>query len=1334
MAINLSNVNISLRQFQEISSGKYNAGEVKLTSETEIDKVNNHVTMKFLNSTKISHMEVVAIKNAFVKALKSGGVNGDELNRIRQELGLSPMKPVDKTLHERSIKPLSRQQIREILDRNANAINEQLGNGTIRTSAQIHAGVSEQTLASRADDRNKANTELNTRRDVIENKAIYNLQSVLAGDVDFTSANDRKELLAMARRCLDAVLVDCNASPRDNFRPVIHWTSPGGTDLAFPTGLTEKALVRKLEDIIVRLAIDDRSPSRDKLAFRDEFKALATPEARVAWAANLMDDPAGARKARTVAVMIMHDRGIDDAATLSIVNKLKTADAIAFVANLVTGGMNLEGDELRRSAPVQTAMACADMELELTDLESAYIPALTVEEFNDQIATNMKMHPERLPATFLKLVSDAAFEVRSHFGAAGYPDDATPSMLTRGVRLSDMVGVGNPNAPRVTPEALRGAYIQEALGACAERALQEGVRTRLKDAGLNVKNPIRVANAMSAREPAIIQRMLAAPTPKEADDVLNDYKELMEKCAREQLACDSCQKSLPDRVRAALGEKLGVPAASLLGKGVLDIGKLRKQGLAFMDAIGNGTKEVASAAEIEAEYRKLVDNYVNERVEILSKIDKSDLPEEAKVEFKKTSLSIGSFKYLDIDAMVASVKEISTTNLTGFLADNAPKERIFEAMDDISTAVTNAMNEMFEAARKAGKDIGAEEKGDFIDAMIRMVVLSKPGLADLLAQFLSSPAMANENVYQLGVHHPAANFMAFKPVPGANAELASKLGTDAFPSFHTLALMEALREEGLGELTAAETLALFKPGQPTGGGLLKAAILNSDRDVTPTMLKNFARNAIRMCRQAIDSMLENKAAVEAAERSFLAGNGAASALAAGYHKSELPRLAKAFALYKVAMGVSDAAALSAVRDPASKVSRLMSYGGRFMESAEDFRAGLILMDRFAEWYANLADGARSEHPDTLSKVNASAGSTRPEAVKAYELFVFQDLAIRPDVNLNADPETLFGIEHNDVVNFFSRANGVSYIATFVKLPPAKRQVLFAAFKAIEPPRPENPDHSLTDVNDHAGYIARILRHYDEVAELMAAGNLDRTHLNQILTPDLDLPPDATSKQVREAIQARVYAKYANSFEKIMEVSTLMGYTGCTVTEALEAVETGKKPANLPDIASTTMRIENIDGTTNAGREMMLGDLCRPSNPSYVGGRQSILSDDENHFVVKIGGETIKCIRSGNPDVNAPIADKIENLCGKVHVEQANTVMRGLAQGAHLPLLSILPHHGISGGEHMPLTYTIAKNDETGAVTIRYSEPKGFPFKFSWETTVALDGTSTTTPVIVEPAA
>ena len=54
MPINFGNVNISLQQFQEISSGKYNAGEVKLTSETKIDKVNDHVTLKDKDGRPVS--------------------------------------------------------------------------------------------------------------------------------------------------------------------------------------------------------------------------------------------------------------------------------------------------------------------------------------------------------------------------------------------------------------------------------------------------------------------------------------------------------------------------------------------------------------------------------------------------------------------------------------------------------------------------------------------------------------------------------------------------------------------------------------------------------------------------------------------------------------------------------------------------------------------------------------------------------------------------------------------------------------------------------------------------------------------------------------------------------------------------------------------------------------------------------------------------------------------------------------------------------------------------------------------------------------------------------
>ena len=392
------------------------------------------------------------------------------------------------------------------------------------------------------------------------------------------------------------------------------------------------------------------------------------------------------------------------------------------------------------------------------------------------------------------------------------------------------------------------------------------------------------------------------------------------------------------------------------------------------------------------------------------------------------------------------------------------------------------------------------------------------------------------------------------------------------------------------------------------------------------------------------------------------------------------------------------------------------------------------MDKFAQWYANLATDVADDKFDTVTKVNAKKGYVQLNAVKGYELFVFQDLAIRPDVNLDEpDPEKLFGVEHNDAVNFFARGNGDACTGTLKELPPARRQVVYSAFRAIEPPKTER--RGLPNVYNNAGYLARILRHFDEVANLQATAKLDRAHLNAILTPDLDLPPDASSRLVDDAIQSRIYELYAHSPGKIVEVSSFLTESGYTITEAMDAVAAGEKPVALGDISSTQMAIYQIDGTTNGGRSSMLGDLCRPNNVSYIGSKQNVIPPENCHFTVQIGGETIQCVTgSNNAAANAHIADKIENLCGKVHIEQASTVMRGLAQGAHAPILSILSQHGIVNGigvEHMALTYALTKNDETGAVTIHYSEPQGFPFKFSWETTVALDGTSTTTPIVVD---
>ena len=79
MSINLSKVNISLNEFQRLSIGEHNAGEVKLAGETKLAKMNHHVGSFFVNNDIISHEEVIAIKQALVKALSQIGVQEDTL-------------------------------------------------------------------------------------------------------------------------------------------------------------------------------------------------------------------------------------------------------------------------------------------------------------------------------------------------------------------------------------------------------------------------------------------------------------------------------------------------------------------------------------------------------------------------------------------------------------------------------------------------------------------------------------------------------------------------------------------------------------------------------------------------------------------------------------------------------------------------------------------------------------------------------------------------------------------------------------------------------------------------------------------------------------------------------------------------------------------------------------------------------------------------------------------------------------------------------------------------------------------------------------------------------
>ena len=157
MSINLSKVNISLQQFQAISDGIYNAGEVRLESETTLGKINHHIHATIANRTSLSHAEILVIKNAFINALSRNGVGADKIAEIRRELGLAPSGAADMDLALRSIKPLSRQKIREILDDNKDTLNNHAGAGTILTHEEMYAEYTKAERDGFAQTRNQVN-------------------------------------------------------------------------------------------------------------------------------------------------------------------------------------------------------------------------------------------------------------------------------------------------------------------------------------------------------------------------------------------------------------------------------------------------------------------------------------------------------------------------------------------------------------------------------------------------------------------------------------------------------------------------------------------------------------------------------------------------------------------------------------------------------------------------------------------------------------------------------------------------------------------------------------------------------------------------------------------------------------------------------------------------------------------------------------------------------------------------------------------------------------------------------------------------------------------------
>ena len=462
----------------------------------------------------------------------------------------------------------------------------------------------------------------------------------------------------------------------------------------------------------------------------------------------------------------------------------------------------------------------------------------------------------------------------------------------------------------------------------------------------------------------------------------------------------------------------------------------------------------------------------------------------------------------------------------------------------------------------------------------------------------------------------------------------------------------------------------------------------------------------------------------------------AKATSAGYLPHEMVKLARVATLYRNATGCSEAEAEEAALDPSSKARRLYDYGGRFVKNADSFKAGLELMDKFSSWYGNLVDDCAANKRDTLTKLNLNASVCTRDAETAVQKFVFEEMAVNDKIPLNAaKPEDMFGMAKNPAMRFVGRGYTTSFANSLAQIPPEKRSLLYAVFDALDKLPANAGELAKRERVDYAILVAsRVMKNFDAVAALQASKKLDRAHLVPLLYPDLDVTAGSSNRQIKTAYETRI----AQDLNIMASLHMLAENSGATLDEVTAAISSGTRLENAPGISSFSGKLEELDGTARGGRQTMIYDLVRPTTPNLAENGQDALADENVKFVFNFpDGEKLDTITGSldKEDVQSrcnTIADKIADLCGKIHPKQLSSVYFALSQSAIGPNVNGgFLSAGIVTDEHMPVTFTLSRNDETGAVTIKYSEPKDFPVKFNWTTTIDVNGNSTITPMRID---
>ena len=472
----------------------------------------------------------------------------------------------------------------------------------------------------------------------------------------------------------------------------------------------------------------------------------------------------------------------------------------------------------------------------------------------------------------------------------------------------------------------------------------------------------------------------------------------------------------------------------------------------------------------------------------------------------------------------------------------------------------------------------------------------------------------------------------------------------------------------------------------------------------------------------------------------------AKAVEMGFSKAELPKLARATARYMEYSAMmenppkTEMEAMQEIAKPGSKAGRLALYGGRFLESAENFSAGMKLLSYFGVWF-NDVRGYCNDNPRDRNTADSDTKrfmsydlAVDDTTVRGLEKMVFQELATNPDINLQAtDKEYLFGIKHNAAMRFFGRNCHESMLGTVFNVPPEKRRVLFAAFDAFMPLGGNGK------IENNRLFAARVLNHLEELSELMDKGKFTTKNIIKTCFPDITKTGGYDLAALNGwfgGIDAEINAAGIAKRSDCDAVRDKMAESGCTVKEAVESFKSGAPIQPGAYQIGYSMELHEFP---DGGFEQMKADMKRAYNYAPLDGngnadnnRPLLPAPHAHHTIVFPDGKAFACGSKGKLRENTEsIADKVRELCGAAHELQANIVGCCLSQSVNAPIRGALKSFGIYADEHVALDYTLSKNDDTGAVTIRYSSPAELPVKFSWSCTVNVDGTCSTTPIAVE---